>query len=79
MAAFPAQPVSVIIQKSSQDQRLEDAVTLLGGVVTKDLSLINAFVAELPASQVQQVASLPSVHWVSLDAPVVESTCTECH
>jgi hypothetical protein len=41
--------VGVIVQKTVKDTNVEERVIQLGGVVTKDLHIINAFAAELPA------------------------------
>jgi len=76
-ATQPDQIVAVIVQKAAA-QPLEAAVIQLGGRITKELTLINAFVAEVPARQLTQVARLPGVRWVSEDAPVVETICTDC-
>lgn len=72
-AAQPNQVVSVIVQKSVQDDRVEQAVSTLGGRVTKDLSIINAVVAELTASNAARLAHIDGVRWVSLDAPVQQA------
>ena len=48
-AEEPAQRVAVIIQKSAAGADLEAKVARLGGEVTKELHIINAFAAELPA------------------------------
>ena len=45
----------------------------MGSAVTKDLSIINAFVAEMPAKDAVRLASTRGVRWVSLDAPVIPS------
>ena len=42
-AQQPDQTVSVIVQKSVKDDRVEQAVNALGGNITKDLHIINAF------------------------------------
>jgi serine protease AprX len=70
-AAQPEAKVSVIVQKTVRDSRLEDLVTRLGGTVTCDLSIINAFAAEIKAADVAQLAQAEGVRWVSLDAPMV--------
>ena len=77
-AAQPAARLQVIIQKTAHNTSLEALVARLGGRVTLDLHLINAFAAELPASAVSAVAGAGGVRWVSLDAPVVKTTCTDC-
>ena len=46
----------------------------LGGVVTKDLWIINAFAAELPAGAVPALANAAGVRWVSFDAPMRSAT-----
>ena len=56
----------------------------LGGTVTKDLHIINAFAADLPGRAVTELARAEEVRWISLDAPVVKTgttttcTSTEC-
>ena len=69
----PDQTVSVIVQKTVKDDRVEQAVGALGGTVTKDLHIINAFAAEMKAKDVAQLAKTDGVRWVSFDAPVVET------
>lgn len=80
----PDSNISVIVQKNVKDDTtLEKEVSRLGGAVTKDLHIINAFAAELPAGQVVNLSTNPAVKWVSYDAPVQESlvsnlVCTDC-
>ncbi len=69
----PEDTVGVIVQKLGTETSAADLVAGLGGVVTKDLHIINAFAAELPAKEVPTLARAASVRWVSLDA-LVEST-----
>ena len=83
--AKPTQTVRVIIQKgglpgTTEERRdtVENAVALATGVVTRDLSMINAFVAEVPASALPALAARSDVRWISLDAPVV-STAADAH
>ena len=81
LAAAAAQPTArlkVIVQKTAHDTSLEALVARLGGRVTLDLHIINAFAAELPAPAVAPVAGADGVRWVSLDAPVVKTDCTDC-
>ncbi len=66
----PDRPVNVIVQKSVKDDRVELAVEALGGTITKDLPIINAFAARLNAGDVERLAVSGGVRWVSLDAPV---------
>lgn len=72
-AAQPEARVGVIVQKTVKDAGVEELVTRLGGAVTKDLSLINAFAAELPGKAVPELAQAGGVRWVSFDAPVANS------
>ena len=67
----PNQLIAVIIQKADRSKQAEQVVEQLGGTITKDLNIINAFAAELPAKQVTKLIKLASVSWVSLDAPTV--------
>jgi serine protease AprX len=69
----PDQMVSVIVQKVANNADAEALVAALGGVVTKDLTIINAFAAQLTAAAARELAQHRSVNWVSLDAPVVQS------
>ena len=46
-AQQPDQVVSVIVQKTVKNDRVEQTVGALGGTVTADLRIINAFAAEL--------------------------------
>ena len=76
-AQQPDQVVSVIVQKTAKDDRVEQAVSALGGRVTKDLHIINALAAEMKAKDVPQLAQANGVLWVSLDAPVHQSDQTQ--
>jgi serine protease AprX len=69
----PDKIVSVIIQKADKSSQAEALVQQLGGKITKDLHIINAFAVEMRAGAVQELATSPAVHWVSLDAPVEQS------
>ena len=69
-ATRPDEMVSVIVHKTTADSSVEELVARLGGTVTRDLRFIDAFVAELPARAVPELASAEGVHWVSLDASV---------
>lgn len=75
--AEPDTVVAMIVQKTAP-LAVEAQVIELGGRITKELSLINAFVVELPARRIAQMAQLPGVRWVSEDAPVVETVCADC-
>ena len=71
--AQPEARVSVIVQKTVKSTRVEEQVTQLGGAVTADLNIINAFAAELPGKAVPELARANGVRWVSLDAPMVKA------
>jgi serine protease AprX len=66
----PDQWVSVIVQKADDSKDAETLVEELGGRITKDLHIIHAFAAELPAKAALLLAKNESVQWVSLDAPM---------
>jgi serine protease AprX len=66
--------VDVIVQKSVSDRRVEDEVLNLGGQITKNLDIINAFVATMPASALPNLARADGVRWLSLDGPVKQSS-----
>src|SRR5262249_40676491 len=68
-ARSPTQTVSVIVQKADWSNQAAERVAGLGGTVTKDLHIINAFVAEMTAGATVELAKSDGVKWVSLDAP----------
>jgi serine protease AprX len=70
--AAPDQQLRVIVQKVDDTGRAEALVVSLGGEITKDLHMINAFAAELPGSALLRLSESASVEWVSLDAPMVQ-------
>ena len=74
----PDKPVNVIVQKtvSVKDTSVEQAVQGLGGTVTSDLHIINAFSATLPAKAIPQVGQLSGVRWVSDDSPMINPSTT---
>jgi len=72
-AEHPAANVGVIVQKTNSGASVEGLVTRLGGTVTKDLHIINAFAAKMKAGDVLQLASAEGVRWISLDAPIDHS------
>jgi serine protease AprX len=69
----PGASFGVIVQKLVHDGSVEQAVARMGGTVTKDLSIINAFAASVPARSVQELSTTAGVRWVSMDAAVVKS------
>ena len=74
----PNRIVHVIVQKMAGDTSVEQDVTGLGGKVTRDLSIINGFAAEITARSALELARISGVRWVSLDAPVISTGCTKC-
>ncbi|MEZ4727272.1 MAG: S8 family peptidase [Caldilineaceae bacterium] len=74
----PDSIISLIVQQKTRDETLAKSIALLEGKVTKDLPIINAFAAELPARQVVKLARDARVRWISLDAPVVDTKCEQC-
>jgi serine protease AprX len=72
-AERPDATLSVIVQKTVKDTQVESLVARLGGTVTADLHIINAFGAILPAKAILKLSQADGVRWVSLDAPVVET------
>lgn len=74
----PSQQLEVIVQKVGISQQAESHVVQLGGTVIKDLPMINAFSAEITAAGAIQLANLPFVRWISVDAPMVKTNCEDC-
>ncbi len=72
-AENPDQMVSVFVHKADLTDSAESLLAENGGELTKELHIINAFVAELPAYSALNMAANPAIRWVSLDA-AVEST-----
>jgi serine protease AprX len=70
-ATEPQKIVSVIVQKNANATGLEEQVADLGGKVTKDLPIINAFAAEMTAGEAAELALSANVRWLSLDEPMV--------
>ncbi len=68
----PDATLRLIVQKSG-DANVEQAVAALGGLVTRDLSIINAFAADVPARAVLPLSQMEGVRWISLDAPMVQA------
>lgn len=68
-AQDPAQVVRVIVQQMAGATGAEAQAAKLGGTVTQDLHIINAFAAEMTAEAALELARMESVRWVSLDAP----------
>jgi serine protease AprX len=72
-AETPDETVRVIVQKADETDKAESLVEKLGGIVTTDLQMINAFAAELSAEALLYLARSAAVFWVSLDAPVIST------
>jgi serine protease AprX len=72
-AASPEEQQRVLVYKSGEGDRAERFVEQLDGQVLKDLSLINAFAAQLPGEAVEQLAGLDAVSRIALDAPVIST------
>ncbi len=76
--AQPDATAAVIIQKYAMDDAVDRFVERLGGTITKRLPIIQGVAAELSATQLTALARFPGVRWISLDAPVVSTTCPGC-
>jgi serine protease AprX len=75
----PDTTVGVIVQKNEPGTAIEQRVSQMGGIVTLDLHIINAFAAEMTARDALALARMADVRWISLDAPTVEpSVCASC-
>jgi len=74
----PSQQVGVIVQKAAGADGVEELAVRLGAHVTQDLSIINAFAAEMSAKDALRLSRLSSVRWISLDAAMEESYCSQC-
>ena len=72
-ASDPGQIVRVIAQKVAGAEDVEALVASLDGKVVTDLSIINAFAAEMTADAALELAQAEGVRWVSLDAPVEQA------
>jgi serine protease AprX len=74
----PDANVEIIVQKTVGDKSVEETVAQLGGKVTGDLSIINAFAGDLQAKNVLRLAGSEAVRWISLDAQVEQTVCAQC-
>ncbi len=74
----PTQVIQVIVQKAAGNSEVEKQVASLGGQVTQNLRIINAFAAEMSARDAVQLSKTSGVHWVSLDASMQSSACSQC-
>jgi hypothetical protein len=74
----PGALADVIVQKVAGTTGTEERVAALGGKVTADLHIINAFAAEMTTAAAVKLAQSESVRWVSLDEKMVSSACANC-
>ena len=74
----PGALADVIVQKVAGTTGTEERVAALGGKVTADLHIINAFAAEMTTAAAVKLAQSESVRWVSLDEKMESSTCANC-
>jgi serine protease AprX len=70
VAENPEQALRVIVHKATDSKLAEGFIKNSGGRVLKDLPMLDAFAAQVPAESVNELAEMASVNWVSLDAPV---------
>ena len=73
-AQAPNETIEVIVQKRDKSVDAETVVQQLGGIVTKDLHIINGFAARLTAQAAQRLGTHASINWVSPDAAVQQAT-----
>ena len=76
IAKDPGRMVRVIVQKANDSGQAERYVQALGGDILKELDLIQAFAARLPANNIPRLARHQSVSLVTLDAPVRSTALT---
>jgi serine protease AprX len=69
----PHATIGVIVRKDDSGADIEQRIAQLGGTVTMDLQIINAFAAKISAGAALELARSSNVRWVSLDAPMVKS------
>ncbi|MGB9594021.1 MAG: S8 family serine peptidase, partial [Anaerolineae bacterium] len=64
--------IAVIVQKATPGDEAEALVRSLGGEVVRSWSIIPAFLANLSADAVRQLAQSGLVRWISWDSPMVK-------
>jgi serine protease AprX len=75
----PDAQIGVIVQKDKPGSAVEQYITEMGGTITMDLHIINAFAAQLKARAALDLARMTGVRWVSLDTPTIKSSvCDSC-
>ncbi len=72
-AETPDELVRVMFGVGADRTELAGQVESLGGRVVKDLHIINALAAEMPAGAAAELAQFSSVTWMSLDGPVIST------
>ena len=75
-AAAATGVVAVIVREAAPGDLAERLVEVHGGAVTRTLSIIDGFAAELPAAAVARLASHPAIASVTPDAPLQLQTDT---
>jgi serine protease AprX len=75
--AQPHTNVAVIVQRADTSDAAQHWVARLGGRVTRDLSIINAFSARMTAGAARDLAASGTVRWVSPDGEVAGSSQSE--
>jgi serine protease AprX len=80
--ANPCELVDIIVTKSARTDRPDSLVKSLGGTVTRQLGMINAFVAQIPAGSIYRLAQAGNIRTITPDAPVQDtgsnSGCSQC-
>ena len=74
----PGEWVSVVVQKVGSGTSVEQFIARTGGEVTRDLSIINGLEANMSSAAAVRLAQQAQVRWVSLNAAIEASTCTQC-
>ncbi len=77
-AEEPGQTVHVIVQRMAGVENVEMLVAELGGQVTQELPIINAFSAKMTAEAALELARSQFIRWVSLDAAITSTICSNC-
>ena len=77
-AEEPGQTVHVIVQRMAGVENVEMLVAELGGQVTQELPIINAFSAKMTAESALELARSQFIRWVSLDAAITSTICSNC-
>jgi serine protease AprX len=70
--------VSVIVQKIGSGTSVEQFIARAGGEVTQDLQIINGLEARMSSAAAVRLSQQAQVRWVSLNAAVEASACTQC-